>query len=1070
MKRRNRLIRIFVSSTFQDMERERNAIQRIVVPRMKRKCADKGYQFEMVDLRWGISEEASQAHRTMSICLEELERSRLLSPKPCLLILLGQRYGWQPLPEFIKKDDAERIMMTASLSEKIEFERVYQLDQCAIPERYTLMKDGDEMLLKGMIERCDDASIRTHYLSSATEQEIQQGLIKHKELFNHVVSYSRIIQMIPKEKESLFIEKDKLSEIENLHRIVKNATSERCQIGRKLYFSEYESNAYDEWFAEEVSRRLEIIVEEEVNDCSIDDYVEDQLTQKYIVDNAPEVYQYRGNEVEEVLKLLQHKANGRVCIIRGQSGSGLTSFAAYICNKLIYCGSRVIYRFAGVGKMSSSTLLMLRSIMHELDVPYSAGDSEFDLLTRLRIYLDDCSEKPIIIIDGLYNLSPQSWLLQNSWIPSPIPEGLFILFTIPETYEINDGLAKEATEIKLPTLDNAKFIASFIDELKIRHRRLTAVQLGELQNVYNSIQSPLSFKTLESIAIKWTSSEIPKIECDNIYQLVSFLLNQIIKTGFHDRQFVGLALGLICYCRNGVSESEILQITAADGNFFSRLASSVHYSFSQYERPMIPFIYWARLHNDIDFLLTLRQSFGGITYVFSNNTIKQCVEKWLVDNYDIKRHVQKLAINYFFDIKNNRSYEELPFLLNEIGDLNCLQSLLSSDDFMLSKCAADMTWDLMDDYHKFLSNNHCNIGKTKDIETKNKFISKEYTTIIEYSQFSSDFIKVLWDDFINTQGSTYINLKESLTCEANIIGNIVSAAACEKYMAVCTTIQRTSDEYMLCRIVDLESNQTVDYTCLPLGFGSWKPEKMLISKDGKIVLLFSTREERYWLWDTTIGSVSVKKVDGLCDMLITDTNEIFFSTDNSISGLDGSICYLNRQQNKKKSDDIVSFSDLIDTFFSSSTNLYLSSTGDTVFAVSEGCSNYVSINIIDKIFRFFPSPDNCFENIKGYSRSTNQLIYKKGDGIIYCYNLVSGTEKAIDIELQRNIGAAIIVDSRYVVCNTHNNITYYDLQTRETHVCDEHYDGSKLVEIEKTERFLSYGTSEIRIWRFMDKK
>ena len=39
--------------------------------------------------------------RTMRICFDELRRAQEISPRPNFLILLGNRYGWRPLPEEI---------------------------------------------------------------------------------------------------------------------------------------------------------------------------------------------------------------------------------------------------------------------------------------------------------------------------------------------------------------------------------------------------------------------------------------------------------------------------------------------------------------------------------------------------------------------------------------------------------------------------------------------------------------------------------------------------------------------------------------------------------------------------------------------------------------------------------------------------------------------------------------------------------------------------------------------------------------------------------------------------------
>ena len=97
--RRRPVIRVFVSSPFADLKHERDALQRDVFPKLERFCASRQFQFQAIDLRWGVPTEASLDHRTMRICFEELRRSQEISPQPNFLILLGNRYGWRPLPE-----------------------------------------------------------------------------------------------------------------------------------------------------------------------------------------------------------------------------------------------------------------------------------------------------------------------------------------------------------------------------------------------------------------------------------------------------------------------------------------------------------------------------------------------------------------------------------------------------------------------------------------------------------------------------------------------------------------------------------------------------------------------------------------------------------------------------------------------------------------------------------------------------------------------------------------------------------------------------------------------------------
>src|ERR1035438_3716910 len=97
-----RTFRVFVSSTFEDLKEERNALQRDVFPVLSKLCQSHGARFQAIDLRWGVRDEASLDQRTMEICLAEIERCQRTGIKPNFIVLLGDRYGWRPLPARIE--------------------------------------------------------------------------------------------------------------------------------------------------------------------------------------------------------------------------------------------------------------------------------------------------------------------------------------------------------------------------------------------------------------------------------------------------------------------------------------------------------------------------------------------------------------------------------------------------------------------------------------------------------------------------------------------------------------------------------------------------------------------------------------------------------------------------------------------------------------------------------------------------------------------------------------------------------------------------------------------------------
>lgn len=86
----DRQIRLFVSSTFLDMQDERNALARACFPSARRLFAGAGMGFSEIDLRWGLSETETEAS-IVDLCMDEVERCR-----GYFIGILGSRYGYVP--------------------------------------------------------------------------------------------------------------------------------------------------------------------------------------------------------------------------------------------------------------------------------------------------------------------------------------------------------------------------------------------------------------------------------------------------------------------------------------------------------------------------------------------------------------------------------------------------------------------------------------------------------------------------------------------------------------------------------------------------------------------------------------------------------------------------------------------------------------------------------------------------------------------------------------------------------------------------------------------------------------
>jgi WD40 repeat protein len=231
------VVRVFVSSTFGGMKHERNALQADVFPKLEQLCLKNGFQFQAIDLRWGVSSEAGLDHRTMRICFDELWRAQEISPRPNFLILLGNRYGWRPLPEEISVAEfqaleraAAQVANTPDQPAAAVLREWYCKDENAVPPVYLLQSRRQQLpdakdytqdatwnevqaVLWAIINRAqppeqlqgrfEAAALAegvppaiVRFQTSATEQEIWHGALCAPDAHEHVLAFFRQIENI----------------------------------------------------------------------------------------------------------------------------------------------------------------------------------------------------------------------------------------------------------------------------------------------------------------------------------------------------------------------------------------------------------------------------------------------------------------------------------------------------------------------------------------------------------------------------------------------------------------------------------------------------------------------------------------------------------------------------------------------------------------------------------------------------------------------------------------------------------------------------------------------------------
>lgn len=220
-----RIFRVFLSSTFNDFKLERQVFRNVVAPRLREVAGRSGADFQLVDLRWGISERDAKAHDTMRICQNEVLRSMEVSPRPNFVGLIGQRYGWRPLPPEIPEGLFRTLLDVLDEPQKTLLAEWYRRDANVLTRNFgkpghidardiafvlkdrATLPDADWPLVERRIgdaiatayanSGCSDYRARVALTGSATEREILLGALGAADGRSHVTGFIREIIDLP---------------------------------------------------------------------------------------------------------------------------------------------------------------------------------------------------------------------------------------------------------------------------------------------------------------------------------------------------------------------------------------------------------------------------------------------------------------------------------------------------------------------------------------------------------------------------------------------------------------------------------------------------------------------------------------------------------------------------------------------------------------------------------------------------------------------------------------------------------------------------------------------------------
>jgi len=653
--------RVFVSSPFEDLTEERNALQRDVFAGLNELCRPRGARFQTVDLRWSVPGEAGLDHRTMEICFAEIERCRRSGLHPNFIILLGHRYGWCPLPASVEAGEFERVRdALPGEADRAFVDQWYRCDRNARPAEYRLLErrgafvdetrwEREESRLHALLRQAArDAglsdSARLVYEASATHQEIMRRLADRGE---HVFAFCRAGS-------------DGGKELADLRAFLRQRLGDGY-----VEFTDVAS------LCSRAREVLEPVVTGQLATRSTSPEPDGELVSQYTRHFAG-----RAAILDAIAERLQ-RADGIPVLLHGPAGSGKSSIMAR-SSAIVAAATPhavVIRRFIGASPESSSESALLRGLCLQIARAYDADDRDSvdDVAIRFgrRLGLATAQRPLVLFLDGIDELT-------LTWLPERLPPDCHIVLSAIEPPRTPTHLHR----IEIGPLSSADAEEALSIRLDDARRTLQPAQRRLFLEAMARGGLPLHFTLAFEEARRWRSFDVDCALPDTVEGSIDGLLERLSRN--HDPVLVRHALGYLSASRYGLSEDEIFDLLTRDGEIWSGLAS-------RHEPPerRLPFIVWSRLFFELQPYLTERVVEGTDVIALHHRHLSDRLAEWTdVAHARLAQLFRRIA-----DPNEEGSWSgtlrglaELPFHLDAAKQIDALQELLFSIEYADARC------------------------------------------------------------------------------------------------------------------------------------------------------------------------------------------------------------------------------------------------------------------------------------------------------------------------------------------------------------------------------------------------
>lgn len=666
MPQQTKIFRVFVSSTFSDLKAERNALQEKVFGILRAYCAEKGFGFQPVDLRWGISNEASAGQRTMRICLSEIARCQAVSPRPNFVVLLGDRYGWRPLPEIVDAYEFEAVRARLPVLGVTLADACYDRDDNAVPPVYALrskakaVADWDEAqaqlrpLQAQAAEAAGiDAAQLSRYRTSATEQEIIDGALNVEHAEDHVFCFLRSVTDLPEDaREFRDLTPEGGPDVEAVNMLADLKDRLRARLGdhvfeyKATWDREAPSTDHIDKLCVDMLTALRSVIDDEIQrfeSLSLLD-IEREAHNEFAEERAAG-FVGRAGYLDLIDGYLINGAVHPLCIFsEGGLGKSALMAAAAQRARVAHPAALLLTRYIGVTSASTEPRSLLQDLCAEIGEAYGTNEPVPSTLQELqqelpvRLAFATIDRPLIIILDSLDQLVAGG-SAYVSWLPMDLPDNVRLVVTT-RTGEYLAGMRGCLPEDNVVELGpmSAEEGCLLLDEwLSNAGRKLRPGQRTQVLSRFGSCGSPLYLRLAFEEAKLWTDDVEDVWLGTDVNTIIGVMYDRL--RAEHGRELVGHALGFLAltYERQGLSEEELLEALAADDHTWAEFTAG-----AKWEMPLrqLPVVVWSRLYFDLVPYLSPRVSEGATLMSFFHKELADVARQRHVDG--IAQHLHNV--------------------------------------------------------------------------------------------------------------------------------------------------------------------------------------------------------------------------------------------------------------------------------------------------------------------------------------------------------------------------------------------------------------------------------------------